>query len=105
VESFEDLAGLNSPIASFMQLNGMKKRTRETLVEFLSKLKENGVKKIGLTFYGINTTHDAFAQRIGDFEYLLQILDCAKEIGLNAEASIAVTKANIHEVDVLVESS
>jgi sulfatase maturation enzyme AslB (radical SAM superfamily) len=104
IDSFEELIGLNSPITSFMQFNGMKKRTRENLVEFLSKLKENGVKLIDLTFYGMETTHDDFAQRKGDFNYLLQTLKCAKEIGLNTEASIAITKSNTLEVDLLVET-
>lgn len=31
MESFEDLVGLNSPIASFMQLNGMKKKNKRNL--------------------------------------------------------------------------
>jgi MoaA/NifB/PqqE/SkfB family radical SAM enzyme len=104
LDSFEDLICLNSPITSFLQFNGMKKRTRDELIEFFIKLNGNGVKLISLTFYGMQITHDIFADRKGDFDYLLLILNCAKEIGLNTEAGIAITKGNIHEVDLLVET-
>lgn len=102
LESMNVLSELNSPIAYVMQLNGLKLRNDEELYNYLSELKGKGLKLIDLTFYGLENTHDNFAERKNDFAYLLRILECAKRIGLDTEIGIALMKNNINEMDELI---
>lgn len=66
-------------------------------------LKQNGTKLIDLTFYGLEERHDQFADRKGDFNYLLKIIDIANEIELDVEVGIVITKDNINDVSELVK--
>ena len=104
IDSIDDLKELNSAMSSFLQLNGIKIRNKNELKDYLLDLKNHGIKLIDLTFYGIKETHDKFAGRKNDYEYLLSILDIANEIGLDTEVSIAITKENLNEIDLLVET-
>lgn len=51
----------NSPGGEFLQLDGMKMRTKEELMLFFAGLKEQGIKLVNFTFYGTKEYHDKFA--------------------------------------------
>lgn len=96
------LSKLGSPAANFLQIDGLELKSQLELDAWLNDVKSNGVKLIDLTFYGTREYHDQFAGRAGDFDYLLNILRTANTIGLDAEASIALTSENVNQVDVLI---
>lgn len=102
-DSIEILQKLNSPIAKFLQFNGMKIRKYDELKNYLLKLKEIGIEMINTTFYGVGATHDQFADRKGDYEYLLEVLKVSKEIDLKVEVTISITKENACEIDTLLD--
>jgi len=102
IDNIDILNRLNCPSTSFLQFNGMKMRSEEELKEYLILLKQKGIKLIDLTFHGNRDTHDSFADRKGDFDYLIRVLNASKEVGLESECGIAINKDNLLEIDDLV---
>ena len=92
----------NSPGGEFLQFDGMKMRTKEQLFELLTNLKNEGIKLLDFTFYGLQEYHDKFAGRIGDYELMMNSLEIALRIGLDVEVGIPVTKENLSQLDELV---
>lgn len=92
----------NSPSGRFLQFDGMKKRNKEELKEFILKLKEAGIELLDFTFYGTKEFHDKFAGRSGDYELMMDSIDVALKIGINLEVGIVVTKNNLNQLDELV---
>lgn len=92
----------NSPSGKFLQFDGMKKRNKEELKEFILKLKESGIELLDFTFYGTKEFHDKFAGRSGDYELMMDSIEVALEIGMNLEVGIVVTKDNLNQLDELV---
>lgn len=70
--------------------------------ERLVALKNAGIERIHLTFYGLQEYHDRFAGRKGDFAYMLQTARIACEIGLSVSAGIMVTMENLDQLDALL---
>ena len=85
---------LGFPGASFLQINGAAMRDDNALRAWLEELREAGAAAIDATFYGLESTHDAFAARPGDFAYLLRILRIAQELGYGAPCTFPLTEEN-----------
>ncbi|MDR2687939.1 MAG: hypothetical protein LBB75_09305 [Oscillospiraceae bacterium] len=80
--------------AGFLQINGAAMREAGELRAWLETLREAGAASIDATFYGLEATHDAFAARPGDFDYLLRILRAAKELDYEIICTFPVTEEN-----------
>ena len=106
----EDLIGAvrfmqqtGSPGGRFLQLDGLKMRTKEQLQAFILQLKAAGIEQLNFTFYGTKAYHDKFAARAGDFDLMQDALDIAKKTGLDVSVGVPVTQENLAQLDELVE--
>ncbi len=102
LKSIDDLKEVNSVMTSFLQFNGLNIRQKDELEKYLQEIKANGIKLIDITFYGLKDSHDKFAGRKGDFDYLMQIVEYAKKIELNFQIGVAVTGENLNELEDLI---
>lgn len=91
-----------SSAASFLQLNGMKMRDDRELGAYLKNLHNQGIRVIDLTFYGMGESHDRFAGRKGDFDYLLRIMKAANGAEIAVTADVALTSQNAPEMGELL---
>lgn len=92
LEAIDFLQEIQSPTGEFLQFDGMQFRDEKQLHAFLSNLKAHGIKLIDLTFYGTRTYHDRFAARKGDYDYMLNMLRAANQIGLDCEIGYPLTQ-------------
>lgn len=86
----------------FLQLNGLRMRDDAALDAWMQEIALHGVKKIDCTFYGLEETHNRFAGRAGDFDYLLRILRSAHSHGIGSEVGVMLTRENADQVDPLL---
>ena len=93
---------LGGPTADFLQCDGMKMRNDTECIELMGMLRDEGIKRLNFTLYGLSDYHDRFAGRKGDFELILRMMRAAKASRLPFSAGIPLTSENIHEVDRLV---
>jgi hypothetical protein len=73
---------MGCPGARYLPLNGLRMRSREQLVSFLTRLREAGIAEVALTFHGSGDAHDAFVGRPGDYALMLGAARAAGECGL-----------------------
>ena len=93
---------MNMPSKDFLQFNGLRIRNHQETGALVHQVKDAGIRVIDLTFYGTKDTHDAFAGRAGDFDFLLRILAAAQKAGLAVQISIALYQSNQHQMDALL---
>lgn len=93
---------LGGPTADFLQCDGMKMRNDTECIELMGMLRDEGIKRLNFTLYGLSDYHDRFAGRKGDFELILRMMRAAKASRLPFSTGIPLTSENIHEVDRLV---
>ena len=93
---------LGGPTADFLQCDGMKIRNDTECIELMGMLRDEGIKRLNFTLYGLSDYHDRFAGRKGDFELILRMMRAAKASRLPFSTGIPLTSENIHEVDRLV---
>lgn len=103
LESIDFLRQIGSPGGELLQFDGMRFRNGKEIRELLASLKGHGIRLIDLTFYGTRGYHDRFAARTGDFDYMMDILRVAGEVGLDVEAGIPLTRENAHQAGELVD--
>ena len=96
------LRRLGGPTADFLQCDGMKMRNDTECIELMGMLRDEGIKRLNFTLYGLSDYHDRFAGRKGDFELILRMMRAAKASRLPFSTGIPLTSENIHEVDRLV---
>ncbi len=85
-----------------LQLNVLRMRDDAALDAWMQKVALHGVKKIDCTFYGLEKTHNRFAGRTEDFDYLLRILRSAHSHGIESEAGVILTRENADQIDSLL---
>lgn len=100
-EALRTLRRLGSPTAEFLQCDGMKMRDEIQCGELMRLLREENVKKLNFTFYGLPEYHDRFAGRPGDHALLLRMIAAAGEHGLPFTAGICLTAENPGDMDEL----
>jgi len=88
--------------SQFFPANGMRFRSEGELREFFGSLVEMKIETIGVTFYGLRETHDAFCGGKGDFDYMLLMSRVAADCGLERVETIFLTHSNTHEIPELV---
>lgn len=103
IESIKFMQETGSPSGEFLQLDGMKMRSKTELQDLFENLKAAGIKLVDFTFYGTKDYHDKFAGRQGDFEFMMNSLESALQYGIEAEVGIPVTKENLQQLEELVE--
>lgn len=103
IEVIKFMQTIKSPMGEFLQLNGMKMRSKDELYIFMNELKSVGIKLIDFTFYGLNEYHDSFSGRKGDFNLMLNSLNVALDIGIKVEIGIPALKSNLNQLESLVD--
>lgn len=93
---------IGSASGEFLQLDGMKFRSEKELCQLFSDLKEGGIQQINLTFYGTEEYHDRFAARVGDYQYMMNMLRTANAVGLPMSVGIPLTHENAEQSDALL---
>lgn len=94
---------IESPSGRFLQLNGLALRDEKETERLIQTVRDEGVERIDLTFYGVRDYHDHFAGRAGDFDFLLRILNAANRVGLRADVSFPLTRENVNQADELLD--
>lgn len=102
-EAIDFARQIGSPGGSFLQFDGLKFRNFHEIRTLLTTIQLHGIELIDLTFYGTREYHDKFAVREGDFDYMMDILRIANEVGLAVNAGIALTHENAHQADELID--
>lgn len=87
-----------TPLDMPILVNGLRFRTRAELTDFLLPLQRDGLKTVFLTFHGFRQSHDEFAGRQGDFDYLLMMAEVAAELGLRGDRAILIRKPTLHQL-------
>ena len=100
--AFRTLRALGSPMADFLQCDGMRMRDNKACTELMRMLRDEGLRQLNFTLYGLADYHDRFAGRAGDFDLILRMMKAAKASGIPFSTGITLTAENIYEVDDLV---
>ncbi|MBO4872335.1 MAG: radical SAM protein [Lachnospiraceae bacterium] len=101
-EALRTLRRLGSPMADFLQCDGMKMRSVAECGEMMRMLRGEGIRELNFTVYGPEAYHDRFAGRKGDFALLLRMMQAAGEAGLPFMAGIPLTAENAAQIDALL---
>ena len=97
------LRELDSPQASFLQCDGMRLRDAGECAALARMLREEGVKDLNFTFYGLRAYHDRFAGRAGDFDGMLRMIRAASGASLGVSAGVPLTKESAGQAEELVD--
>ncbi len=90
---------LGSPMAEFLQCDGMKMRGEAECDELMAILQEEGIRQLNFTVYGLPEYHDRFAGRKGDHALILRMMQAAGRAGIPFDAGIPLTAENAGEID------
>ena len=101
-EAIQTLKRLGSPMGEFLQCDGMNMRDEDQCRDLMRMLKEEGIKSLNFTAYGLRDYHDRFAGRKGDYDLLLRMMNASYEAGIPFTTGIPITKENIQTIDELV---
>ena len=96
------LRRLGSPTADFLQCDGMKQRSEGECAGLMDMLREEGIRQLNFTVYGLEAYHDRFAGRKGDYALLLRMMGAARTAGLPFTTGIPLTAENHAEAGELV---
>ncbi len=102
-EALRFLRRVGSPQADFLQCDGMRMRSERECASLAEMLREEGVRSLNFTFYGLRDYHDRFAGRSGDFELMLRMLRAGTEAGLGVSVGIPLTAENAPQADALLD--
>lgn len=82
-----------------VSLSGMKKLPDEELFDFFYRAKEIGIRWVCTSIHGHKNEHDTFCCSNGDYEYFLNALRIAQEVGLKTNILFFLSKLNIYTID------
>ena len=102
-EAIRFLKEIGSPQAQFLQCDGMRSRNEAECDDLMGMLREEGVRDLNFTFYGLKEYHDRFAARNGDYDLLMRMIRSALNHGLHISAGIPLTVENISQADMLID--
>ena len=85
-----------------LQVNGIQRRSGDELKRFLDALRGAGVRQIGMSFYGVGKSHDEFARRDGDFDFLVNIARTLANCGMQRFETIFLRKGTTQEIPALL---
>lgn len=94
-EALDLLNSMGSETGRFLQLDGLKMRTRCELDKLFELYRKHGVQSVNLTFYGNEAYHDSFSGRKGDRALLLRTLEIANDAGISASCGYPLTSESV----------
>lgn len=95
---------MDNPGWNYINMNGIRFRTREELIELYSALKDAGIILVNLSFHGYGQDHDAYAGRRGEFDFLLLMADVIAELGLDRSETILLRKPTLNTLPSLLHT-
>jgi MoaA/NifB/PqqE/SkfB family radical SAM enzyme len=101
-DALRTLRRLGSPMADFLQCDGMEMRDEAVCAELMALLKGEGIRQLNFTVYGLPDYHDRFAGRKGDYALILRMMRAAGRAGIPCDAGIPLTKENVGQADELI---
>lgn len=101
-EAIRTCRRLGSPMADYLQCDGMKMRDDAACGNMMHMLRSEGVQQLNFTVYGLADYHDRFAGRKGDFALLTRMMRAARTAGLPFTAGIPLLPENIGQADELI---
>lgn len=102
LETLDFLNEIGSVQGQMLQLDGLRLRTDPEIDDWMAGLAAHGVRYTNFTFYGLESYHDRFAGRKGDFAYLRRLAASAKNHGLEVSAGIPLNEENADQVEDLL---
>ncbi len=102
-KAIQVLRRLGSPMARFLQCDGMAMRDETQCQKLMQMLKDEGIEELNFTVYGLREYHDRFAGRKGDFDLLFRMMEAAHKTGMAFSTGVPITKENIRDIDELIE--
>ncbi len=102
IGAIRTLREMGSPMADFLQCDGMKMRNEAACRELMVMLREEGIRRLNFTVYGLPDDHDAFAGRRGDYALLMRMMHAAREAGIPFTTGIPVTRENVGQAEELI---
>jgi hypothetical protein len=87
-----------------IDLGGLKMRSESDMRQWLKVRQAVGVKDVGVSFAGIGATHDRWNGRHGDFDFLMQTLRTAAELGMDHFQLLYLTKSSLPIIEDLVRT-
>ena len=97
------LRTLGGPMAEMLQCDGMRMRDDAECGALMTLLREEGIKRLSFTVYGLAEYHDHFAGRRGDHALLLRMMKAAKEAGIPFSTGIPLTAENVGQAEEVLD--
>ena len=103
-EDLDLLRGLNGATAvDGITLGGLTPREEPELRDWLQMLRSYGLKTVHATFAGVDSVHDHWNGRTGNFSFLMRTLKMAGEANLDLGQRILVSTSTIPSLDRLLD--
>lgn len=97
------LRTMGGPMAEMLQCDGMKMRNDAECGALMEMLREEGIKRLSFTVYGLAEYHDSFAGRQGDHALLLRMMNAAKEAGIPFSTGVPLTAENVGQAEKVID--
>lgn len=94
---------LSNPYAGLQNLNGTKIRKGVELDKWVQNLKNAGVTRVNLSWFGDREFHDKFVHREGYFDYLVALSKAVSKNNIPKSNSVFMLRSNIEQMDALTE--
>ncbi len=87
-----------------LPLGGLKMRPDAEMRRWLLARQAAGVERVSASFVGIGDVHDRWNGRRGDYEFLMNLLRIAAEIGMAIDAQIFLVKSSLPFIELIAKS-
>ena len=84
--------------ADALQVGGIRVRSGTELRSFLGSLAQAGIRRLGLSFHGMDGSHDRCTGRIGDYTLTMELAHAAAECGLKRFETIFLRRSTLGEL-------
>lgn len=88
----------------YLPLNGLRKRSREDIRRYLLPIRDAGLRVVNLSFHGCRESHDSFAGRSVDFDYLITMAEVMAELGIERSEMILLRRSVMTELPSLLKA-
>lgn len=98
-----EVDGLLSTYSGYQNLNGTEIRKGDQLRKWVAYLKKCGIKHANISWFGMNESHDAFVNREGYFNYLMDLAAELKKAGIPWNNTVFLMRNNLSQLEQLTE--
>jgi len=88
--------------ADALQVGGIRKRSGADLRTFLEELARAGIRRLGVSFHGIDESHDRCTHRRGDFAFLMELVRASADCGMRRFETVFLRRSTLAELPVLL---